>query len=102
MAAAPGLSWRRPLGSAARLLILAYRYSLSAFIGRQCRFLPTCSEYAEEAIARHGVAGGGALAFGRLCRCRPGCEWGFDPVPEELPSGLAWTRPWRYRGPISR
>jgi putative membrane protein insertion efficiency factor len=65
-----------------RLPILAYRYSLSSVMGRQCRFLPTCSEYADEAIARHGVLRGGGLAVKRLCRCHPWGSSGFDPVPD--------------------
>jgi hypothetical protein len=45
-----------------------------------CRFLPTCSEYAREAIEVHGALRGGVAALGRLCRCHPFCRGGFDPV----------------------
>jgi putative membrane protein insertion efficiency factor len=68
-----------------RLLIWLYRHSLSLFMGRQCRFLPTCSAYADEAIRLHGAVKGGKLALKRLCRCHPfrslGGSQGFDPVP---------------------
>ena len=79
-----------------RLAILAYRYSLSMFMGRRCRYLPTCSEFADEAIARHGAWAGGWMAAGRICRCHPWGGDGFDPVPHELPSDTTWSRPWRY------
>jgi putative membrane protein insertion efficiency factor len=72
-----------------RAPILLYRYTLSYFIGGYCRFLPTCSAYADEAICIHGPITGGKLAFNRLCRCHPwtflgpqqGLREGFDPVP---------------------
>lgn len=61
--------------------ILVYRYTFSAFAGRQCRFLPTCSEYAVEAIDRHGPVRGSWLAVRRVCRCHPWGGEGYDPVP---------------------
>ena len=68
-----------------KLLLLAairgYRLLLSPWWGGQCRFSPTCSEFALEAIERHGSARGGWLATRRLCRCHPWREGGFDPVP---------------------
>ena len=76
--------------------IRIYRYTLSAFMGRTCRFLPTCSEYGETAIRRHGAWRGGWLAFFRVLRCRPGAAHGFDPVPDEL-QDHGW-RFWRYAG----
>jgi putative membrane protein insertion efficiency factor len=67
------------------ILIDIYRAVLSplitATIGPACRFEPTCSDYAREAICRHGVVAGGRLALGRLLRCRPAGGWGPDPVP---------------------
>ena len=63
-------------------LIHIYRYTLSALIGRQCRFLPTCSEYAAQAVRTHGVIQGTRLAFGRIARCHPWGDSGFDPVPD--------------------
>lgn len=80
---------------AARALILVYRLSLSAFIGRECRYLPSCSEYADEAIRRHGLWAGGWMGFARLCRCRPGGGDGYDPVPLAAPAAHALA-PWRY------
>ena len=61
-------------------LIGAYRRWLSPLKGRPtCRFLPTCSEYAEEAVARYGAVRGGLKAAWRLCRCQPFSRAGFDP-----------------------
>ncbi|MCI0451290.1 MAG: membrane protein insertion efficiency factor YidD [Candidatus Latescibacteria bacterium] len=62
-------------------LIAGYRRLISPFLPPACRFYPSCSEYAAEAIARHGVVRGGTLAVGRLARCHPWCEGGADPVP---------------------
>lgn len=60
----------------------AYKLTLSPLIGRQCRFLPTCSEFAAEALISHGPWRGAKLAANRLCRCHPwGGGSGFDPVP---------------------
>lgn len=61
--------------------IHAYRCLLSPFIGPRCRFLPTCSEYALEAVARHGPLRGTWLALRRLARCHPWGGSGYDPVP---------------------
>lgn len=62
-------------------LIQLYRWTLSPFIGRFCRFQPTCSAYAQEALAKHGFWRGSALTAKRLCRCHPWGGHGFDPVP---------------------
>ena len=59
-----------------------YKLTLSPLIGRQCRFLPSCSEYAADALIGHGLWRGSALAARRLCRCHPwGGGLGYDPVP---------------------
>lgn len=87
---------RRAPRLALRGLILVYRYSLSAFMGRQCRYLPTCSEYAEEAVMRHGALAGSVMATARICRCNPWGGHGYDPVPRCLPADARWYRPWRY------
>lgn len=77
-------------------LIRIYRLSLSALLGRQCRYLPTCSEYAEVAIGRFGLWPGLWMGIARLQRCGPGGASGYDPVPDELAGDVAWYRPWRY------
>jgi putative membrane protein insertion efficiency factor len=59
----------------------AYKSTLSPLIGRQCRFSPTCSEYAAKAMIDHGPIRGSWLATKRLCRCGPWAKWGYDPVP---------------------
>jgi putative membrane protein insertion efficiency factor len=67
------------------LLVRFYITFLSPFFGGACRFHPSCSNYAVEAIARHGAARGLSLALRRLLRCNPFTKGGFDPVPDELP-----------------
>lgn len=79
-----------------RGLIAAYRYSFSALVGRRCRHLPTCSEYADEALARYGLWAGGWMAFARISRCHPWGTSGLDFVPERLPARAHWYLPWRY------
>ena len=59
----------------------AYKLTLSPWIGRQCRYLPTCSDYAAQALIEHGPLRGGWLAARRLCSCHPWGGSGFDPVP---------------------
>jgi uncharacterized protein len=63
------------------LLIRLYQLTLSSIMGRQCRFLPTCSDYARQAIEIHGAMEGGKLAAKRICKCHPWGDEGFDPVP---------------------
>jgi putative membrane protein insertion efficiency factor len=58
-----------------------YRWLLSPLLGPSCRYLPTCSDYALEALARHGVAIGAWLALRRILRCHPWGGLGYDPVP---------------------
>ncbi|MFO1362751.1 MAG: membrane protein insertion efficiency factor YidD [Burkholderiales bacterium] len=62
-------------------LVAAYRYLLSPMLGRHCRFFPSCSEYAQEALARHGALRGSWLAARRVARCHPWHPGGYDPVP---------------------
>jgi putative membrane protein insertion efficiency factor len=61
-------------------LIRAYQVAISPWLGAHCRFAPTCSAYAAEAIARHGVLRGGGRALRRLARCHPFGGAGYDPV----------------------
>lgn len=67
---------------AAMLLIRVYQKLVSPFLGKNCRYQPTCSRYTYEAIERFGVAKGVALGAKRLARCHPLREGGYDPVPE--------------------
>lgn len=62
--------------------IVVYRYTLSPMLGPRCRFLPSCSEYAIEAIRLHGPVIGGLLGVRRIARCHPLGGSGYDPVPE--------------------
>lgn len=76
-----------------------YRYTLSPLLhvlggpGAGCRFTPTCSEYAIEALRRHGAARGGWFALRRVCRCHPWGGCGYDPVPEANRSVQPERRP---------
>ncbi len=64
--------------------IVAYRRYLSPALPARCRFYPSCSAYALEAVTRHGALRGGALAIWRLLRCHPFHPGGFDPVPDKI------------------
>ena len=68
-------------------LLRLYRLVLSPILGPSCRFEPTCSRYAEEAILRHGWLRGGRLTLFRLCRCHPFATAGLDPVPAAVEDG---------------
>lgn len=64
------------------LPIRGYRYAISPLMANHCRFYPSCSAYAEEAVSRHGAAKGLYLATRRILRCHPWAEGGIDLVPE--------------------
>ena len=64
-----------------KILIRAYQVALSPLLGANCRYYPTCSQYAIEAIETHGSLRGTWLAIKRISRCHPWHEGGFDPVP---------------------
>jgi len=70
------------MGRALQKLIRLYQLTLSPFIGRQCRFYPSCSHYAQEAIAEHGAFRGILLASRRLAKCHPFHPGGVDLVPD--------------------
>ena len=70
-----------------RFLIRAYQLTVSPWLGARCRFYPSCSHYALEAIERHGVCRGGWLTVCRLARCHPLCDGGYDPVPTHAAHG---------------
>jgi putative membrane protein insertion efficiency factor len=62
-------------------LLRAYKWAISPMLPPSCRYVPTCSEYAAEAVERHGALRGSALALWRLLRCHPFARGGYDPVP---------------------
>lgn len=64
-------------------LITVYQKAVSPWLPPSCRFVPTCSQYAVEALQRHGLLTGSALALWRILRCQPFCKGGYDPVPEK-------------------
>lgn len=85
--AAPNLNVRLRRSISAWVLLFIVRFYvvfLSPIFGGACRFYPSCSNYAYEAVARHGARRGGWLAVKRLLHCQPFCQGGFDPVPEVL------------------
>ena len=79
-----------------RGIIRIYQLTWSSIAGRTCRYLPTCSEYADGAIAKYGVWAGGWMALARITRCNPLGSSGFDPVPDSLNHNARWYLPWRY------
>lgn len=80
---APGVAARVAL-----VVLRAYKLLISPLFAGACRYLPSCSDYTAEAVARHGVLAGSLLGAGRLCRCHPFGGSGHDPVPHDLP----WRR----------
>lgn len=83
------------VGMLLKVPIIVYRYTLSAFIGRECRYLPTCSEYAHDAIEINGPWRGFWVALARLSRCHPWGASGYDPVPDVTDENHPYA-PWRY------
>ena len=79
-----------------RGLIKFYQYALSWLVGGRCRHLPTCSDYADEAVGRFGLWAGGWMTLARLLRCHPFGTAGLDFVPDALPPQSRWYFPWRY------
>jgi uncharacterized protein len=79
----------------AKVPIHAYRWTLKPLMGWECRHLPTCSEYALEAIEVNGAWRGAWLTISRLCRCHPWGSAGFDPPPD-ITAHRHPLAPWRY------
>ncbi|MEO8112932.1 MAG: membrane protein insertion efficiency factor YidD [Phenylobacterium sp.] len=81
--------------SCVRGALRAYKLTLSPLIGRQCRFLPTCSEYAADVLISHGPWRGALLAGQRLCRCHPWGRAGYDPPPPPPRGSGVRKRTWK-------
>jgi putative membrane protein insertion efficiency factor len=79
-----------------RALVWVYRHTLSPIVGFHCRHLPTCSDYADQALDRFGLWAGSWMALARLLRCHPWGTEGLDFVPDALPARARWYLPWRY------
>ena len=79
-----------------RALVTTYSYTLAPLIGPRCRHLPSCSEYADEAIARFGLWAGGWMTLARILRCHPFGTSGLDFVPAHVSTRARWWLPWRY------
>jgi putative membrane protein insertion efficiency factor len=67
------------------LLVQGYRLLLKPWLGNACRFEPSCSAYALQALQQHGAIAGGTLSAARILRCQPWCDGGCDPVPTQPP-----------------
>jgi putative membrane protein insertion efficiency factor len=85
----------RAARAVAKAPVHAYRWTLKPWLGLECRHLPTCSEYALQAIDLNGAWRGGWLALSRVCRCHPWGTHGFDPVPDIRHKRHPLV-PWRY------
>lgn len=83
----------RAINAVLKGVVKAYRFFLSPWLGSACRFTPTCSQYALQALDRHGPAAGSYLAARRLLRCHPACAGGHDPVPEQAPRLFSFSKP---------
>jgi len=70
-------------------IVKGYRLFLSPWLGSACRFEPTCSIYAIDALKQHGAGVGSYLTLRRIGRCQPWCKGGHDPVPEQAPKWLS-------------
>lgn len=75
------------------ILLRAYKLGISPLLGQNCRFFPSCSDYAQQAINEHGALRGSWLAGRRLCKCHPWHPGGLDPVPKRHPDNANQTPP---------
>jgi uncharacterized protein len=82
--------------NAGRSAIWLYRHTLSPLVGYNCRHLPTCSVYGDEAIEHYGLWAGGWMTLARLLRCQPWGTSGIDNVPKTAPPDARWYLPWRF------
>ena len=76
-----------------RLAVQLYQAALRPVLGPNCRFTPSCSDYALDALALHGAVHGSGLAVRRVLRCNPWCQGGLDPVPPAPPPHPSTSRP---------
>ncbi len=86
------------LKAVAKSPIYVYRYAISPLIGPRCRHLPTCSQYAIDAIDLNGIWIGGWLTVGRIARCHPWGTHGYDPAPDLRHANIPFWAFWRYFG----
>jgi putative membrane protein insertion efficiency factor len=86
---------RSPGRAVGHVLIRGYQVVLSPLLGRQCRYLPTCSHYTDEAIGRFGLWAGGWMGLARILRCHPFGAAGYDPIPDAVDPAYRWWMPWR-------
>ena len=70
--------------------IYVYKFCISPLLPKTCRFYPTCSSYAVQAVKEHGLFKGTVLAFKRILRCNPRSRCGFDPVPPSIKGDIKW------------
>ena len=94
----PGTIARRManyLKKAAKAPVYIYRYTISPILGPRCRHLPTCSQYALDAIDLNGAWIGSWLAVWRILRCNPWGTHGFDPAPDLRTASIPFWAPWR-------
>ncbi len=89
MTGAPDSLSGKPMRRLVLTIIKGYGYLVSPVLGNNCRFVPSCSQYAADAVRLHGVSRGSWLALRRIGRCHPWHEGGFDPVPEPPPEHSA-------------
>lgn len=90
------LYFKKAAAAVLKVPIIIYRYTLSPLIGQRCRHLPTCSQYALDAIDKNGAWRGFWLTISRIARCQPWGTSGFDPAPDIRHEHQPYWAPWRY------